>query len=115
MAVPLNEMPNRLDQMRDEVAGPMMGGPTPPPVNLPPDLPPDLPLAAEEPAEAGRMDELLAALGGEGEMMPPEPTREENPMVVGSALAQAAVENTGSVEQAKASLEAALAELEAVS
>ena len=61
------------------------------------------------------MDELLAALGGEGEMMPPEPTREENPMVVGSALAQAAVENTGSVEQAKASLEAALAELEAVS
>ena len=113
MAVSLNEMPNRLDQMRDEVADPMMGGPTPPPP--PVNLPPELPLAAEEPAEAGRMDELLAALGGEGEMMPPEPTREENPMVVGNALAQAAVENTGSVEQAKASLEAALAELEAVS
>ena len=48
-------------------------------------------------------------------MMPPEPAMDESPMVVGSALAQAAVENTGSVAEAKASLEAALAELEAMS
>ena len=61
------------------------------------------------------MGELLAALGGEGEMMPPEPAMEESPMVIGSALAQAAVENTGSVAEARASLEAALAELDTIS
>lgn len=105
MAMPLNEMPNRLDQMRDEAVDPMMGGPMP----LPP-MPP-----AAEPAADDRMGELLAALGGEGEMMPPEPAMEESPMVVGSALAQAAVDNTGSVAEAKASLEAALAELDAMS
>jgi hypothetical protein len=70
---------------------------------------------AEEPPAADRMGELLAALSGENEMMPPEPAMDESPMVVGSALAQAAVENTGSVAEAKASLEAALAELEAIS
>jgi len=105
MAMPLNEMPSRLDQMRDEAADPMMGGPMPPPP-----MPP-----VEEPAADDRMGELLAALGGEGEMMPPEPAMEESPMVVGSALAQAAVENTGSVAEARASLEAALAELDAMS
>lgn len=98
-------MPNRLDQMRDEAVDPMMGGPMPPPP-----MPP-----AAEPAADDRMGELLAALGGEGEMMPPEPAMEESPMVVGSALAQAAVDNTGSVAEAKASLEAALAELDAMS
>ena len=58
---------------------------------------------AAEPAADDRMGELLAALGGEGEMMPPspEPAMEESPMVVGSALAQAAVDNTGSVAEAK--------------
>lgn len=105
MAMPLNEMPSRLDQMRDEAVDPMMGGPMPPPP-----MPP-----AAEPAADDRMGELLAALGGEGEMMPPEPAMEESPMVVGSALAQAAVDNTGSVAEAKASLEAALAELDAMS
>ena len=105
MAMPLNEMPSRLDQMRDEAVDPMMGGPMPPPP-----MPP-----AAEPAADDRMGELLAALGGEGEMMPPEPAMEESPMVVGSALAQAAVENTGSVAEARASLEAALAELDAMS
>ena len=98
-------MPSRLDQMRDEAVDPMMGGPMPPPP-----MPP-----AAEPAADDRMGELLAALGGEGEMMPPEPAMEESPMVVGSALAQAAVENTGSVAEARASLEAALAELDAMS
>lgn len=105
MAMPLNEMPSRLDQMRDEAVDPMMGGPMPPPP-----MPP-----AAEPAADDRMGELLAALGGEGEMMPPEPAMEESPMVVGSALAQAAVDNTGSVAEARASLEAALAELDAMS
>ena len=105
MAMPLNEMPSRLDQIRDEAADPMMGGPLPP-APMPP---------TEEPATDDRMGELLAALGGEGEMMPPEPAMEESPMVVGSALAQAAVDNTGSVAEARASLEAALAELDAMS
>jgi len=105
MAMPLNEMPSRLDQMRDEAVDPMMGGPMPPPP-----MPP-----VAEPAADDRMGELLAALGGEGEMMPPEPAMEESPMVVGSALAQAAVDNTGSVAEARASLEAALAELDAMS
>tara|TARA_R100001480_G_scaffold84536_1_gene92638 strand:- start:100 stop:420 length:321 start_codon:yes stop_codon:yes gene_type:complete len=105
MAMPLNEMPSRLDQMRDEAADPMMGGPMPPPP-----MPP-----VEEPPAGDRMGELLAALGGEDEMMPPEPAMEESPMVIGSALAQAAVENTGSVAEARASLEAALAELDAMS
>lgn len=105
MAMPLNEMPSRLDQMRDEAVDPMMGGPMPP-APMPP---------AAEPAADDRMGELLAALGGEGEMMPPEPAIEESPMVIGSALAQAAVENTGSVAEARASLEAALAELDTIS
>jgi len=105
MAMPLNEMPSRLDQMRDEAADPMMGGPMPP-APMPP---------AAEPAADDRMGELLAALGGEDEMMPPEPAMEESPMVIGSALAQAAVDNTGSVAEARASLEAALAELDAMS
>jgi len=105
MAMPLNEMPSRLDQMRDEAADPMMGGPMPP-APMPP---------AAEPAADDRMGELLAALGGEGEMMPPEPAMEDSPMVIGSALAQAAVDNTGSVAEARASLEAALAELDAMS
>ena len=105
MAVSLNEMPSRLDQMRDEATDPMMGGPMPP-APMPP---------AEEPPAADRMGELLAALGGEDEMMPPAPAMDESPMVVGSALAQAAVENTGSVAEAKASLEVALAELDAMS
>ena len=105
MAMPLNEMPSRLDQMRDEAVDPMMGGPMPPPP-----MPP-----AAEPAADDRMGELLAALGGEGEMMPAEPAMEESPMVIGSALAQAAVDNTGSVAEARASLEAALAELDAMS
>ena len=98
-------MPSRLDQMRDEAVDPMMGGPMPP-APMPP---------AAEPAADDRMGELLAALGGEGEMMPPEPAMEESPMVIGSALAQAAVENTGSVAEARASLEAALAELDTIS
>ena len=105
MAMPLNEMPSRLDQMRDEAVDPMMGGPMPP-APMPP---------AAEPAADDRMGELLAALSGEGEMMPPEPAIEESPMVIGSALAQAAVENTGSVAEARASLEAALAELDTIS
>ena len=105
MAMPLNEMPSRLDQMRDEASNPMMGGPMPP-APMPP---------AAEPPAADRMGELLAALRGEDERMSPEPAMEESPMVIGSALAQAAVENTGSVAEAKASLEAALAELEAIS
>ena len=105
MAMPLNEMPSRLDQMRTEAENPMMGGPM-----RPPPMPP-----MEEPPAGDRMGELLAALGGEGEMMPPEPAMEESPMVIGSALAQAAVENTGSVAEARASLEAALAELDAMS
>ena len=105
MAMPLNEMPSRLDQMRDEAADPMMGGPMPPPP-----MPP-----VEEPPAGDRMGELLAALGGASEMTPSEPAMEESPMVVGSALAQAAVENTGSVAEARASLEAALAELDAMS
>tara|TARA_R110002049_G_scaffold92722_13_gene229860 strand:- start:293 stop:613 length:321 start_codon:yes stop_codon:yes gene_type:complete len=105
MAMPLNEMPSRLDQMRDEAVDPMMSRPMPPPP-----MPP-----AAEPAADDRMGELLAALGGEGEMMPPEPAMEESPMVIGSALAQAAVENTGSVAEARASLEAALAELDTIS
>ena len=105
MAMPLNEMPSRLDQMRTEAENPMMGGPMPPPP-----MPP-----VEEPPAGDRMGELLAALGGEGEMMPPEPAMEKSPMVIGSALAQAAVENTGSVAEARASLEAALAELDAMS
>ena len=110
MAMPLNEMPSRLDQMRNEAADPMMGGPMPPAPMPSAPMPP-----VEEPAADDRMGELLAALGGEGEMMPPEPAMEESPMVVGSALAQAAVDNTGSVAEAKASLEAALAELDAMS
>ncbi len=105
MAMPLNEMPSRLDQIRDEAADPMMGEPMPPPP-----MPP-----VEEPPAGDRMGELLAALGGESEMTPSEPAMEESPMVVGSALAQAAVENTGSVAEARASLEAALAELDAMS
>ena len=132
--MPINEQPNRLDQMRTAMSQntapmPMGGNPTPlnaPPVGSMPSSPPAggggpqtasaAPMGAD-PMPAGdnaRLDELLNAVAGEEGMMPEEGMMEQAPMDIASGLADAAVSLAGSIPAAKAELEAALAQLDAM-
>ena len=131
-------MPNRLDQMRAAAAPPMpMGAANPPmpmgaanpPSNPMGNMPPSpvaggggpqmasaAPMGADPmPAEDNaRLDELLASVADEEGMMPEEGMMEEAPMQIASGLADAAVSLAGSIPAAKAELEAALAQLDAM-
>ena len=132
--MPINEQPNRLDQMRTAMSQntapmPMGGNPTPlnaPPVGSMPSSPPAggggpqtasaAPMGAD-PMPAGdnaRLDELLNAVAGEEGMMPEEGMMEQAPMEIASGLADAAVSLAGSIPAARAELEAALAQLDAM-
>ena len=132
--MPINEQPNRLDQMRTAMSQntapmPMGGNPTPlnaPPVGSMPSSPPAggggpqpasaAPMGAD-PMPAGanaRLDELLNAVAGEEGMMPEEGMMEQAPMEIASGLADAAVSLAWSIPAAKAELEAALAQLDAM-
>ena len=132
--MPINEQPNRLDQMRTAMSQntasmPMGGNPTPlnaPPVGSMPSSPPAggggpqtasaTPMGAD-PMPAGdnaRLDELLNAVAGEEGMMPEEGMMEEAPIEIASGLADAAVSLAGSIPAAKAELESALAQLDAM-
>lgn len=104
MAIPMNEMPNRLDMMRAqaETPTPPMAGPAMPAAPM-----------TEEPmmAEAEANDRLAALLGGmaeEAPMMPEEEPMEDDTSTVASAIASAALANSGTPEEAlKALIEAA--------
>ena len=104
MAIPMNDMPNRLDMMRAQAEVPTspMAGPAMPaaPVS-------EEPMMAE--AEANdRLASLLATMGDESEMMPEEEPMEERTSTVASAIASAALANSGTPEEAlKALIEAA--------
>tara|TARA_R100001082_G_scaffold56913_1_gene31384 strand:- start:175 stop:498 length:324 start_codon:yes stop_codon:yes gene_type:complete len=99
MAIPLNDMPNRLDMMRAQAE-----------VSTPP-----MPAAPmrDEPAmpESGGLDRLAALLGGMEEdapMMPEEEPVADDTSTVASAIASAALANSGTPEEAlKALIEAA--------
>ena len=69
------------------------------------------PVPAEDNA---RLDELLNAVAGEEGMMPEEGMIEEAPMEIASGLADAAINLAGSIPAARAELEAALAQLDAM-
>tara|TARA_R100000458_G_C8207657_1_gene196175 strand:+ start:476 stop:709 length:234 start_codon:yes stop_codon:yes gene_type:complete len=69
------------------------------------------PMPAEDNA---RLDELLNAVAGEEGMMPEEGMMEEAPMEIASGLADAAINLAGSIPAARAELEAALAQLDAM-
>lgn len=132
--MPINEQPNRLDQMRTAMSQntapmPMGGNLTPlnaPPVGSTPSPSPAggggpqtasaAPMGADPvPAEDNaRLDELLNAVAGEEGMMPEEGMMEEAPMEIASGLADAAVSLAGSIPAARAELEAALAQLDAM-
>ena len=103
MAIPLNDMPNRLDMMRAQAEVP-----TPPMPSAP---------MRDEPAmpESGGLDRLAALLGGMEEdapMMPEEPV-EDDTSTVASAIATAALDNSGSPEQALRALEEAADQIRA--
>ena len=127
--MPINEQPNRLDQMRTAMSqntAPMPMGGNPTPLNAPPvgSMPPPPPaggggpqMASTDPMPAednARLDELLNAVAGEEGMMPEEGMMEEAPIEIASGLADAAVSLAGSIPAARAELEAALAQLDAM-
>jgi hypothetical protein len=95
----MNDMPNRLDMMRAQAEVP-----TPPTPAMPMA---EKPMMAE--AEANdRLASLLATMGDESEMMPEEEPMEERTSTVASAIASAALANSGTPEEAlKALIEAA--------
>ena len=122
--MPINEQPNRLDQMRTAMSQntasmPMGGNLTPlnaPPVGSMPSPSPAggggpqtasaAPMGADPvPAEDNaRLDELLNAVAGEEGMMPEEGMIEEAPMEIASGLADAAINLAGSIPAARAEL-----------
>ncbi len=127
--MPINEQPNRLDQMRTAMSqntAPMPMGGNLTPLNAPPvgSMPPSPPaggggpqMASTDPMPAednARLDELLNAVAGEEGMMPEEGMMEEAPMEIASGLADAAINLAGSIPAARAELEAALAQLDAM-
>ena len=104
MAIPMNDMPNRLDMMRAQAEVP-----TPPMPAAPMPEEPMMP-------EGGEPDRLAALLGGMAEEAPM--MAEEEPMVddtstVASAIATAALDNSGSPEQALRALEEAADQIRA--
>ena len=130
--MPINEQPNRLDQMRTAMSqntAPMPMGGNLTPLNAPPvgSMPPPPPAGGGGPQTASpapmdpvpaednaRLDELLNAVAGEEGMMPEEAMMEQAPIEIASGLADAAVSLAGSIPAARAELEAALAQLDAM-
>ena len=127
--MPINAQPNRLDKMRAAMpqnTAPMPMGGHPTPLNTPPvgSMPPSPPavgggpqITSTDPVPAednARLDELLNAVAGEEGMMPEEGMVEEAPMEIASGLADAAVSLAGASPAAKAELESALAQLDAM-
>ena len=132
MAMPLNEMPNRLDQMR-AAATPMPMGAANPPMPMGAANPPSNPMGNIPPSPApvagggglsapppmpeadnARLDQLLGEMGGQEGMLPEEAMMEETSLEIASGLADAAVSLAGSIPAAKAELESALAQLDAM-
>ena len=123
--IPINSPENRLAQLRASAAPMPMGGNLTP-LNAPPvgSMPPPPPaggggpqMASTDPMPAednARLDELLNAVAGEEGMMPEEGMMEEAPIEIASGLADAAVSLAGSIPAARAELEAALAQLDAM-
>lgn len=123
MAIPMNEMPNRLDQIRadaERAAPPLPpagGTPTPPPAGR--EAPPMPAMAAPSmgDAPAPEEDRLAALMGGmdEDPMMPEEdPMADVKPQDLAVGIAQSALDISDSPEEALAAVEAAAAELRAL-
>tara|TARA_R100000655_G_scaffold18635_1_gene39100 strand:- start:53 stop:391 length:339 start_codon:yes stop_codon:yes gene_type:complete len=109
MAIPMNEMPNRLDMMRAqaETPTPPMAGPAMPPTPMP-----EEPMMSEG-EEADRLAALLGGMAEEAPMMPEEEPMVDDTSTVASAIATAALDNSGSPEQALRALEEAADQIRA--
>ena len=104
MAIPMNDMPNRLDMMRAQAEVP-----TPPMPAAPMPEEPMMP-------EGGEPDRLAALLGGmaeEAPMMAEVEPMANDTSTVASAIATAALDNSGSPEQALRALEEAADQIRA--
>ena len=104
MAIPMNDMPNRLDMMRAQAEVP-----TPP---MPAAPMPEKPMMPE----GGEPDRLAALLGGmaeEAPMMAEEEPMADDTSTVASAIATAALDNSRSPEQALRALEEAADQIRA--
>ena len=104
MAIPMNDMPNRLDMMRAQAEVP-----TPPMPAAPIPKEPMMP-------EGEGTDRLAALLGGmaeEAPMMAEEEPMADDTSTVASAIATAALDNSGSPEQALRALEEAADQIRA--
>jgi len=100
----MNDMPNRLDMMRAQAEVP-----TPP---MPAAPMPEKPMMPE----GGEPDRLAALLGGmaeEAPMMAEEEPMADDTSTVASAIATAALDNSGSPEQALRALEEAADQIRA--
>jgi len=131
MAIPMNEMPNRLDQIRadaERAAPPLppAGGiPTPPPAGrgapMPPMPPagggapmPPPPMADAPAPEEDRLAELMGGMGDEPMMPEEDPMADVKPQDLAVGIAQSALDISASPEEALAAVEAAAAELRAL-
>ena len=131
MAIPMNEMPNRLDQMRADAemsAAPLPpagGAPTPSPAGrgapMPPMPPagggapmPPPPMADAPAAEEDRLAELMGGMGDEPMMPEGDPMADVQPQDLAVGIAQSALDISASPEEALAAVEAAAAELRAL-
>jgi len=122
MAIPMNEMPNRLDQIRADAemsAAPLPpagGAPTPPPAGrgapMPPMPPP--PMADAPAPEEDRLAELMGGMGDEPMMPEEDPMADVKPQDLAVGIAQSALDISDSPEEALAAVEAAAAELRAL-
>jgi len=120
--MPINPQPNRLDQLRASTAPmPMGGNPTPlntPPVGSMPPPPPagggGLQMASAAPAEdSTRLDDLLGSVAMDEEGMSEGMPMEEELDVAGG-LVEAALNFAGSIPAARAELQSALDQLDAM-
>lgn len=117
MAIPMNEMPNRLDQIRAdaEMAAPPLppagGAPIPSPAGGgAPMPPPPMAVAPEE----DRLAELMGGMSEEPMMPEEDPMADVQPQDLAVGIAQSALEISASPEEALAAVEAAAAELRAM-
>jgi len=100
----MNDMPNRLDMMRAQAEVP-----TPP---MPAAPMPEEPMMPEGEG-ADRLAALLGGMAEEAPMMPEEEPMVEDTSTVASAIATAALDNSGSPEQALRALEEAADQIRA--
>ena len=104
MAIPMNDMPNRLDMMRAQAEVP-----TPP---MPAAPMPEKPMMPEG-REPDRLAALLGGMAEEAPMMAEEEPMANDTSTVASAIATAALDNSGSPEQALRALEEAADQIRA--